>query len=327
MSYSNIGTIRRLCHYMPVRGARTWLQPCTMTKTRRSPIIPSNWSSRLLLTTLSTRTCTLLVRTTGQIQYSSLASSDSNGSRRRRPRESSPNEFELNTYYTHIYRSDMLMSDPHHTRLRLRGRHIYLGVIQSLRWSIRWYYGRDGAQVHVVSMHPPTRSPLRHDHHDANDDNDEQHKPTTTGTNTSEDAATTSAASELRVRWRFESKKSDQSSSNGVASRISSATTRTLASLLMPSSLSDSTSLPKEKGKSDTDALSSSSSSTSSNEMTTVVCEGVFAYRFDVHGRISEFRIEHLAPTPGPQLLANWRIQLLRWWPQLSRELKMPNQH
>ncbi|RHZ46878.1 hypothetical protein Glove_606g138 [Diversispora epigaea] len=53
---------------------------------------------------------------------------------------------ELSTFFekglndTSIYSQNILLSDPHHTRLHVRGKHVYIGIANLLRWSLIWYF-------------------------------------------------------------------------------------------------------------------------------------------------------------------------------------------
>jgi hypothetical protein len=48
--------------------------------------------------------------------------------------------FERGLSDTSIYSPNLLLTDPHHTRLHVRGKHIYLGIANLLRWSLIWYF-------------------------------------------------------------------------------------------------------------------------------------------------------------------------------------------
>ncbi|CAG8432947.1 9865_t:CDS:2 [Diversispora eburnea] len=48
--------------------------------------------------------------------------------------------FEQGLKDTSIYSQNILLSDPHHTRLHVRGKHVYMGIANLLRWSLIWYF-------------------------------------------------------------------------------------------------------------------------------------------------------------------------------------------
>jgi hypothetical protein len=209
--------------------------------------------------------------------------------------------------YTHIYRNDIILSDPHHTRLQLRGIRSYFALIQGLRWTLRWYYGREGARVRVLHVRAPTRTSLGtiiHARVSADD-------PGSVGNTPEEDTSTAyighpDAVAEARIRWRFQvqSKPTPSPTTPSVLKDLTSFTP-----LKFPSTEKDNqdtTSNNQPPANTDTNTL---------NEDMTTVFEGVFVYKFDANGRICEHRVEHLEPTPGPHLLEDWRVRLLRWWP------------
>ncbi|CAG8508750.1 16073_t:CDS:2 [Funneliformis mosseae] len=52
---------------------------------------------------------------------------------------------------TSIYSPNILLTDPHHTRLHVRGKHIYLGIANLLRWSLIWYF--DDLTLELIKLH------------------------------------------------------------------------------------------------------------------------------------------------------------------------------
>lgn len=50
-----------------------------------------------------------------------------------------------------IYSQDILLSDPYHTGLHVRGKHVYLGIANLLRWSLIWYF--DDLTLEIVKIH------------------------------------------------------------------------------------------------------------------------------------------------------------------------------
>ncbi|CAG8785816.1 23760_t:CDS:2, partial [Dentiscutata erythropus] len=50
-----------------------------------------------------------------------------------------------------IYSQDVLLSDPCHTGLYVRGKHVYLGIANLLRWSLIWYF--DDLTLEIVKIH------------------------------------------------------------------------------------------------------------------------------------------------------------------------------
>ncbi|GBB98396.1 hypothetical protein RclHR1_03210017 [Rhizophagus clarus] len=66
-------------------------------------------------------------------------------------RDDLPLFFEHGLSDTSIYSSNILLTDPHHTRLHVRGKHIYIGIANLLRWSLIWYF--DDLTLELVRLH------------------------------------------------------------------------------------------------------------------------------------------------------------------------------
>ncbi|CAG8495086.1 11791_t:CDS:2, partial [Scutellospora calospora] len=59
--------------------------------------------------------------------------------------------FERGLTDTSIYSQDILLSDPYHTGLHVRGKHVYFGIANLLRWSLIWYF--DDLTLEIVKIH------------------------------------------------------------------------------------------------------------------------------------------------------------------------------
>ncbi|RKP07506.1 hypothetical protein THASP1DRAFT_30675 [Thamnocephalis sphaerospora] len=294
---------------------------------------------------------TPIVRVTSEVPRSSVyRSSDSRGGLQDDGRDSrgGASEFELNLgealrgirydieafprqlpVYTHIYRDDLLITDPHHTRLRLRGRRIYFAVLRGLRWTLRWYYGRNGARIRVLAVHAPARNGL----HGANLTTPQEERADATG----EDVGDAETAAEARIRWRFEARPrpfhlprlpsdTGKHAATKVMDGLASLTPLKFPSPVSPETTSERRVAPSastagktthmhEKLEADDDGDDDSEQ----DEILTIF-EGVFVYRFDTTGRVREHRVEYLEPTPGPHLLKDWRVRLLHWWPAAAND-------
>jgi hypothetical protein len=66
-------------------------------------------------------------------------------------RDELPLFFEHGLSDTSIYSSNILLTDPHHTRLHVHGKHIYIGIANLLRWSLVWYF--DDLTLELVKFH------------------------------------------------------------------------------------------------------------------------------------------------------------------------------
>ncbi|KAI9030787.1 hypothetical protein CLU79DRAFT_731487 [Phycomyces nitens] len=111
-----------------------------------------------------------------------------------------PNFFENGLENHTIYATNIVLSDPHYTRLSVHGRTTYLHIAQALRWSLRMYF--DAIQFEITRMRvlpdastsidskddqpwdPPTDAPDIHPLRDV--------------------LATKGVAKSLEVRWRLQ---------------------------------------------------------------------------------------------------------------------------
>ena len=59
--------------------------------------------------------------------------------------------FEHGLSDTSIYSPNILLTDPYHTRLHVRGKHIYIGIANLLRWSLICYF--DDLTLELVKIH------------------------------------------------------------------------------------------------------------------------------------------------------------------------------
>ncbi|CAG8635958.1 24055_t:CDS:2, partial [Racocetra persica] len=59
--------------------------------------------------------------------------------------------FERGLTDTSIYSQNILLSDPYHTGLYVRGKHVYFGIANLLRWSLIWYF--DDLTLEIVKIH------------------------------------------------------------------------------------------------------------------------------------------------------------------------------
>ncbi|CAG8590228.1 8199_t:CDS:2, partial [Paraglomus occultum] len=61
-----------------------------------------------------------------------------------------PRFFERGLSDTSIYSQNILLSEPYHTRLYVRGKHLYVGIANLLRWSLTWYF--DDIVFEIINM-------------------------------------------------------------------------------------------------------------------------------------------------------------------------------
>ncbi|CAB4474861.1 hypothetical protein RhiirA1_415451 [Rhizophagus irregularis] len=130
-------------------------------------------------------------------------------------RDDLPLFFEHGLSDTSIYSSNILLTDPHHTRLHVRGKHIYIGIANLLRWSLIWYFDDltlELVKLHVVENDSEDENKSEQDIYfkDAiNDDNYFSHiKKDFLKTHTSYFSTTSISPSDrntrLYIRWTFE---------------------------------------------------------------------------------------------------------------------------
>ncbi|KAI8369435.1 uncharacterized protein BYT42DRAFT_617459 [Radiomyces spectabilis] len=187
-----------------------------------------------------------------------------------------------------IYANDIVLTDPHYTRISVHGRTAYLGIAQMLRWSLRLYF--DDIQLEIVRMRV---LPESHDPDDFSDNDDgsktmmikHTHKllpiadsnRLTYSPLSDIDKQASSHVRYLQVRWRLE----------GV--RRSSLGLGRILGL---------------------------------NAMGAVRhVEGVFLYTFDNQGYIGEHRIQRILPPPSRRILLLHSIggRIRAYWEALKR--------
>ncbi|CAG8604908.1 18401_t:CDS:2 [Acaulospora morrowiae] len=59
--------------------------------------------------------------------------------------------FEHGLTDTSVYSQNILLSDPYHTGLHVRGKHVYIGIANLLRWSLVWYF--DDLTLEILKIH------------------------------------------------------------------------------------------------------------------------------------------------------------------------------
>ncbi|KAI9252943.1 hypothetical protein BDA99DRAFT_520458 [Phascolomyces articulosus] len=78
-----------------------------------------------------------------------------------------------------IYSQNIILSDPHYTRLSVPGKTAYLGIAETLRWSLRMYF--DDIQMEITRLRVLPDNYIRPDvYGDAGDDNNTMIPPPST---------------------------------------------------------------------------------------------------------------------------------------------------
>ncbi|CEG84452.1 hypothetical protein RMATCC62417_18254 [Rhizopus microsporus] len=109
-----------------------------------------------------------------------------------------PNFFQKGFSDHSIYSPNIILSDPHYTKLSIHGRTAYIGIAQMLRWSTSLYF--DDISVEITKMRVLPNVPDIHDL----DDQDLYFSSIRDAEN---DARASGIVKRLEVRWRLEGKK------------------------------------------------------------------------------------------------------------------------
>ncbi|RUS34430.1 hypothetical protein BC938DRAFT_480494 [Jimgerdemannia flammicorona] len=205
-----------------------------------------------------------------------------------------------------IYSPHIVLSDPHHTRLHLRGRTVYIGISEMLRWSLGMYF--DNIAFEIVKL----RTEGERDDGEGGDE-------------------------ESGGVWNNHHESSEGRYENRTKAQAAFATTRGLEALPRFSSnhISPSTTLqfgtpsapsphPTHlyvrwtlEGTPRTNLLFS----LPSTPIRRSTYQGIFTYRFDRTGRIAEHRIERVVPAPSRRAVflhgfGSWFWRARSWWEQ-----------
>ncbi|KAL0091462.1 hypothetical protein J3Q64DRAFT_1723832 [Phycomyces blakesleeanus] len=201
-----------------------------------------------------------------------------------------PNFFENGLENDTIYSNNIVLSDPHYTRLSIQGRTTYLHIAQALRWSLRMYF--DAIQFEITRMRVLPDIPADSSPDDTNN-RDDQSQEEDSGENQGWDPqnkddmpdihplrdvlATKGVVRSLEVRWRLQGTHRPSFGLNQL--------------------LGMNVDIPVRH------------------------VEGVFVYAFDSEGFIGEHRIQRIVPPPSRRVLwvHSWGARLHAYLEALRR--------
>ncbi|CAO3638326.1 unnamed protein product [Cunninghamella blakesleeana] len=239
-----------------------------------------------------------------------------------------------------IYSQNIVLSDPHYTRLSIKGKTAYFGAAEMLRWSMGCYF--DKADLEIIKMRVLPDKPKDDD--TSNIMHFSSSSKSSSSSSSSSSYSTLSKSSNvLQSSFIFNNNSNSNSNNNNKSIYLSSTPlknineyelynksqqSRQLASIVQPSNKNIVNQL-----KHGNNSLLSSTSSNHNNNLSTTVrsleirwimqarprsffsnkqqqqqqqlreVEGVFIYTFDHQGYICEHKIQRIQPSPSRRIL------------------------